>query len=58
MWPTESRRLARVIVIQGDRTLAKRTLSWPASPGRVLRVPWSLFASIDPEGPDVDVSLA
>ncbi len=57
MWPTEHRRLARVVVSQGDRTVAKRTLPWPASPGRVLRVPWSVFGGLDPDGGDATVSL-
>ena len=57
MWPTERRRLARIIVRQGERTIGKRTLPWPASPGRVLRVPWSVFDAVDPDGEDVTVSL-
>ncbi len=58
MWPTERRRLARVVVTQGDRVVGKRTLPWPASPGRVLRVPWSVFAGLRPEDGDATVSLA
>ncbi|MDI1289098.1 MAG: FAD-dependent oxidoreductase [bacterium] len=57
MWPTEHWRLARVVVEQGGRVVGKRTLPWPASPGRVLRVPWSVFAGLHPDRGDATVSL-
>lgn len=57
LWPTEHRRLARLTVRQGGELVGKRTLPWPASPGRVLRAPWSIFGGVDSEGPDAVVSL-
>jgi hypothetical protein len=31
---------------------------WPASPGRVFRVPWSVLSGVDPALGDVVIALA
>jgi hypothetical protein len=57
MWPTGSRRLARLEVHQGGQCVTRRRLAWPASPGRVLRAPWSLLQGVDPRAGDATVRL-
>ena len=58
LWPTEHRAVARVEVRQGRAVLARRTLPWAASPGRVFRVPWSMLAKARPGDGEVTVGLA
>ena len=43
LWSTEYRAFPKVVVRQGARVLSRRTLPWPVSPGRVFRLPWSMF---------------
>jgi hypothetical protein len=57
LWTDELVRFPRVTVTQGGRTIAQRLLPWPASPGRVFRVPSRLLAGVDPLGGDVVVAL-
>ncbi|MEI6360708.1 MAG: FAD-dependent oxidoreductase [Actinomycetes bacterium] len=56
-WPTLYRPLPRVIVEQGSVIVASRRLPWPASPGRVLRLPWGLFGGVRPGEGEVTVSI-
>jgi len=42
---------------QSGRLLTRRRLAWPASPGRVLRVPWSMLDRAVPGGGPVRLSL-
>ncbi|GIH37149.1 oxidoreductase [Microbispora corallina] len=58
LWPAEHRALARVVVTQDGRVVARRTLPWPVSPGRVLRVPSSALSGADPRGGPITISLA
>jgi hypothetical protein len=43
LWSTEYRAFPTIVVRQGSRVLARRTLPWPVSPGRVFRLPWSMI---------------
>jgi thioredoxin reductase len=56
-WPTLYRPVPRVVVEQAGVVVARRRLPWPASPGRVLRLPWGLFSGIRPGGGEVTVSI-
>ncbi len=56
-WPTRAARLPRVRVEQDGVVVAERGVAWPAAPGRVLRLPWSLLDGCDPSGGDVVVGL-
>ena len=47
LWADRLIRLPRVEVVQDGRVVAHRVLPWPASPGRVFRVPWSVLAGVD-----------
>jgi hypothetical protein len=58
LWPDRNARVPRVRVVQDGAVLAERRLPWPASPGRVFRVPASLLAGASPTGGPVTVSLA
>ena len=57
LWAEEFVRVPHVTAIQDGRVIGLRRLPWPASPGRVFRVPWSLLGSADPDGGDVTIGL-
>ncbi|MFJ8603840.1 hypothetical protein ACIREM_35065 [Streptomyces shenzhenensis] len=44
-------------VRQDGRVLARRTLTWPAVPGRVFRVPSGLLTGVSPTGGPVRIGL-
>jgi hypothetical protein len=46
-----------VVVRQDGRRLAARLLPWPASPGRIFRIPAALFAGLNPRGGEARVTL-
>jgi thioredoxin reductase len=56
-WPSVAAPVARVVVHQGGLEVARRSLPWPASPGRVLRIPWSVLDSVMVGRGPVTVSL-
>ncbi len=58
LWSAEFRVAPLVEVRQGSTLLARRRLPWPVSPGRVFRVPWSLFEGARVDQGDVVVALA
>jgi hypothetical protein len=57
LWTDELVRLPQVVVRQDGTVIAHRRMPWPASPGRVFRVPSSLLRDVNPEGGDVHVGL-
>jgi thioredoxin reductase len=57
LWTDELVRVPHVTVTQDGRVIGLRRLPWPASPGRVFRLPWSLLGSVDPGGGDVTIGL-
>ena len=58
MWSSDYQALPRILVCQDGRVIARRTLPWPVSPGRVFRLPWSLFDDVSADAGDVSVGLA
>jgi thioredoxin reductase len=58
LWPREHRVLPVVVAEQDGRIVGRVRLPWPAAPGRMFRVPWSLLAAADPAGGDVVIRLA
>ncbi len=58
LWSGEFRAVPVVEVRQAGAVIARRRVPWPVSPGRVFRLPWSMFTSADPDRGDVLVSLA
>lgn len=57
LWTDTLVRLPKVVAWQGGRVVGRTTLPWPASPGRVFRVPSSILDGIDPRGGPVTVAL-
>ncbi|RMI38276.1 NAD(P)/FAD-dependent oxidoreductase [Streptomyces triticirhizae] len=57
LWTDAFVRVPRVTVRQDGRVVARRTLPWPAAPGRVLRIPSSVLRDVDPHGGPVRVSV-
>ncbi|MCF6474343.1 FAD-binding protein [Nonomuraea sp. MG754425] len=57
LWTDEFRTLPRVAAVQDGRVVGRTRLPWPAAPGRVFRVPFSLVASADPAGGPVHLTL-
>ena len=48
LWTDQLIRFPKVTVSQAGQVIASRRLPWPASPGRVFRVPSSILDSVDP----------
>lgn len=57
-WTDTLVRVPRVTATQDGRVIGRRTLPWPASPGRVFRVPSSILAKVDDSGGPVTISVA
>lgn len=57
LWSNELVRHPRVLLRQDGKVIARRRIPWPASPGRVFRVPWSTCSVIDPKGGPVQIGL-
>lgn len=57
LWTDVLIRVPTVVARQDGRTVGRKTLPWPASPGRVFRVPSSILGRVDPRGGVVTVSL-
>ena len=56
-WTDTLVRVPRVVARQDGRVIGRRTLPWPASPGRVFRIPSGILDDVDPHGGEVTVSL-
>ncbi|MGI5466749.1 NAD(P)/FAD-dependent oxidoreductase [Streptomyces sp. CA-132043] len=57
LWTDAFVRLPKVTVRQDARTLVRRTLAWPAAPGRVFRVPAGILDGVSPTGGPVHIGL-
>ncbi|MEU5403368.1 FAD-dependent oxidoreductase [Streptomyces sp. NPDC005963] len=57
LWTDEFVRVPRVTVRQGGEVLSERRLAWPAAPGRVFRVPWSVLRGISPHRGPVTLAV-
>jgi thioredoxin reductase len=58
LWTDELIRIPRVVARQDGNVIGRKTLPWPASPGRVFRVPSSILAKADPRGGAVTISIS
>ncbi len=56
-WSSAYRRFPTVNALQDGRVVGRVRTPWPAAPGRVFRIPFSLLSGIDPTGPAVQVTL-
>jgi thioredoxin reductase len=57
LWTDALIRVPKVIARQDGRVIGRKTLPWPASPGRVFRVPSSILDAVDAHGGPVTISL-
>lgn len=57
MWTDTLIRVPKVIARQDGKVIGRKVLPWPASPGRVFRVPSSILRSVDPNGGPVTVTV-
>ncbi|TKA10813.1 NAD(P)/FAD-dependent oxidoreductase [Actinacidiphila oryziradicis] len=57
LWTDRLVRVPHVVVRQDSRVLTRRLVPWPASPGRVFRIPWSVLGDVDPKGGPVHLGL-
>lgn len=57
LWTDTLVRVPRVIARQGGSIIGSTVLAWPASPGRVFRVPSGILDGVDPSGGPVTISL-
>ncbi|WP_396933648.1 NAD(P)/FAD-dependent oxidoreductase [Mycolicibacterium sp.] len=58
LWTDKLVRIPKVVAHQDGRVVGRKTLPWPASPGRVFRVPSSILDGADRNGGTVTLSLA
>ncbi|MDA2893292.1 FAD-dependent oxidoreductase [Mycolicibacterium sp. BiH015] len=57
-WTDQLVRFPKVTLTQGGLVIAHKRLAWPASPGRVFRIPASVLGAVDPDGGPVTVDIA
>jgi hypothetical protein len=57
LWTEERRLTPRIAVHQDGREISRRTLPWPAVPGRVLRVPSSVLDGVRADAGEVRLRL-
>jgi thioredoxin reductase len=57
LWSDQLVRAPHVTITQNRRTLASRRIPWPASPGRVFRLPWSMLSTNDPQGGPITIRV-
>jgi thioredoxin reductase len=57
LWTDTLVRIPWIVVRQDGNVIARKTLPWPASPGRVFRVPSSVLDKADPGRGSITVSL-
>jgi thioredoxin reductase len=57
LWSDEMVRQPRVSVRQDDREIGAARVPWPASPGRVFRIPASLLDRADPLGGPISIGI-
>ncbi|AKK27158.1 NAD(P)/FAD-dependent oxidoreductase [Mycobacterium sp. EPa45] len=57
LWTDRLVRIPTVVARQDRTVIGRRTLPWPASPGRVFRVPSGILDAVDQHGGPVTLSL-
>ena len=58
LWTDTLVRVPTVVATQSGKVIGRKTLPWPASPGRVFRVPSSILRNVDASRGPVTLSLA
>jgi thioredoxin reductase len=57
LWTDELVRVPHAFVRQDGRVISRKRVPWPASPGRVFRLPADILDDVDPTGGDVRIGL-
>ncbi|WP_166906699.1 NAD(P)/FAD-dependent oxidoreductase [Mycobacterium sp. DL440] len=57
LWTDTLVRIPKVVARQDGKAIGRKTLPWPASPGRVFRVPSSILDGVDHRGGPITLSL-
>jgi thioredoxin reductase len=57
-WPDQFVRFPKVTVAQDGTVITSMRLPWPASPGRVFRIPSGVLRTVDLGGGDVTIDIA
>lgn len=57
LWTDTLVRIPKVVARQDGKVIGRKILPWPASPGRVFRVPSSILDAVDHRGGPVSLSL-
>ncbi|AQT80032.1 pyridine nucleotide-disulfide oxidoreductase [Mycolicibacterium litorale] len=57
LWTDKLVRIPKVVARQDGQIIGAKVLPWPASPGRVFRVPSDILDGIDPGGQAVTISV-
>ncbi|MBM2614122.1 FAD-dependent oxidoreductase [Actinoplanes sp. LDG1-06] len=57
-WSSAYQRLPTVIAVQDGRMVGSVRVAWPAAPGRVFRIPFTVVRGADPAGGPVHLRLA
>lgn len=57
LWTDSLVRIPKVVAHQDGKVIGRKVLPWPASPGRVFRVPSSILDAVDHRGGPVSLSL-
>ncbi|MGV9533223.1 NAD(P)/FAD-dependent oxidoreductase [Streptosporangium sandarakinum] len=57
LWSDRFIPFPRVVLRQDGKIVARKRLWWPASPGRVFRVPSIMLASVNPRGGPVSIGV-
>ncbi|KHO17927.1 NAD(P)/FAD-dependent oxidoreductase [Mycolicibacterium setense] len=57
LWTDSLVRIPKVVARQDGKVIGRKVLPWPASPGRVFRVPSSILDAVDHRGGPVSLSL-
>jgi hypothetical protein len=57
LWTDDYVRLPVVVVRQHGRVVSRTRLPWPAAPGRMFRVPWSVLDGVDRAGGPISIGL-
>jgi thioredoxin reductase len=57
LWTDSLIRVPTVVATQNGKVIGRKTLPWPASPGRVFRVPSSILRNVDASRGPVTLSL-
>lgn len=57
-WVSQYHRFPTVVAVQDGREIGRVRTPWPAAPGRIFRIPFSVLGGLNPGGSAVEVRVA